>query len=978
MQGRKTLVGLACLGVIAIVIFSVAILNKGEDLYRNVSLFNADGKVTIDRKGKDISAVKDMKLKNGDTVEVGDDSFARLCLDDDKYVYLDSNTRIRLEASGSKSNSKTRLVLDKGQFIVEVAQKLSGDSSFDIVSPGTTMAIRGTIVAVSAENIYDPLNPGVHEVKAQNAVLEGRASVGIFTEEGAVFGSAGEGQGIIFNCTVSNDAVIDAPETPDESHSMDEVASMAASIGGEATSEIDLSVFAHLIENIKKYVGSDILSDRMMNAMEVTPAIVSHNTDPVQNSTANNDPADNTDKTQPTEEPTDAPAVTGEPTDAPEPTQIAVITPGPTQAPVSTPEPTKAPVTTPEPTKAPVVTSAPTQAPDDKQETTPEPVNDPEKNTDNTDNGNNDVPEITDIPADVTPEITMIPEPTDAPEPTSGPDENEKEPETTPEPTKEPEITKEPEVTRDPDPVITPPPAPTHDPEPTGSPEPTDSPIPTDSPEPTDGPKPTGGAPENDKDVAVIIYASIDSEASNGENKVLRIGEKLPVYPEKRPETVKQDGYGAEYHLESWYYYDTDVNGNQIKVEVTQVSKELAGKQLYSSWTLSQAEIKLKLKPAVGIGTTPGYDGIVYTSLGANTNATNHDIRINVTDDRNVQLPEGYVYVAAVSGGAIKNYTLYKITGYKLEGADPAAVADDISYPEYVALVKATETAGKPGRDIEITPVYVKAENIVDLRIITGGFDAPLNERYEARYLILTDNGFTIENNTELTGFEIRNEGLEYKQKIKLDYKAMNLFRKESGYTSYPLCWSVKEYDGNGNELSAGTVYKPSVAGTANTSAKYICIKPHYVNDAVTGVVINCDVASGSAITVAGSSTFEFDVDARVRTEATGYNNSFSGMFPGYGIGLYYGYPKDDTYAVSRFVVEYDPASDVIRRRAFVKKEDSGYGKCIGYTTRTLDDGSVVLILTYTLTGTENPQWWSWTGASINVEYDVEIIISQK
>ncbi len=36
--------------------------------------------------------------------------------------------------------------------ITEVQEKLTGDSSFEIVTPNTTMAIRGTIPVVSVEH----------------------------------------------------------------------------------------------------------------------------------------------------------------------------------------------------------------------------------------------------------------------------------------------------------------------------------------------------------------------------------------------------------------------------------------------------------------------------------------------------------------------------------------------------------------------------------------------------------------------------------------------------------------------------------------------------------------------------------------------------------------------------------------------------------------------------------------------------------
>ena len=51
---------------------------------------------------------------------------------------------MRVIAEGTAANSRTRIAVAEGTVITEVQNKLSGDSSFDVVTPNSTMAIRGT------------------------------------------------------------------------------------------------------------------------------------------------------------------------------------------------------------------------------------------------------------------------------------------------------------------------------------------------------------------------------------------------------------------------------------------------------------------------------------------------------------------------------------------------------------------------------------------------------------------------------------------------------------------------------------------------------------------------------------------------------------------------------------------------------------------------------------------------------------------
>ena len=148
-MSKKTLYigGGALAGVIVIALIVVLILNgRSDDLSaRQITVFDVAGEAILNRGNKELDVYKDMKLKSGDEIKVGNvsDAFVRLCLDDDKFVYAQSGTDFSVEATGSAKNSKSVIhLVSGGDILCEVQNKLEGDSSFSVQTPNTTMAIR--------------------------------------------------------------------------------------------------------------------------------------------------------------------------------------------------------------------------------------------------------------------------------------------------------------------------------------------------------------------------------------------------------------------------------------------------------------------------------------------------------------------------------------------------------------------------------------------------------------------------------------------------------------------------------------------------------------------------------------------------------------------------------------------------------------------------------------------------------------------
>lgn len=166
--------------VIVAIIAAVLLLGKDEG-YRSIQVYQVNGEVTLERENIGVmDAYENLNLISGDALETFIESFSRLKLDDDKYVLVEQDSKIGIVATGDKENSKTDIRLDKGSITVEVENKLNDDSSFEVTTPNSVMAIRGTVfrITVDADENGDPIT--------RIAIFEGAVTVQKKAEDGTL------------------------------------------------------------------------------------------------------------------------------------------------------------------------------------------------------------------------------------------------------------------------------------------------------------------------------------------------------------------------------------------------------------------------------------------------------------------------------------------------------------------------------------------------------------------------------------------------------------------------------------------------------------------------------------------------------------------------------------------------------------------------------------------------------------------------
>ncbi len=246
--------------IVAIVAVSaVALAGCGKKTDgRKVSLVECDGTITIEHGENRITAERGTELRSGDVIVTGESGSAKVQLDDDKFLYIDGPSRVRLTAEGTADSSNTTVFIESGSVLTEVKKKLSDNSTFTVLTANTAMSIRGT---KTLTQVLEDAITG--HVQTSNAVLEGQVKIKAVKvkADGTVVSvekDLGAGEGNAFS---SNKEELVAQEE------MKSIADTGASVNGlkieivtEEDAEVvfDVATFeASFLENVKSILVAD-------------------------------------------------------------------------------------------------------------------------------------------------------------------------------------------------------------------------------------------------------------------------------------------------------------------------------------------------------------------------------------------------------------------------------------------------------------------------------------------------------------------------------------------------------------------------------------------------------------------------------------------------------------------------------------------------------------------------------------------------
>lgn len=179
-DNKKLLTILIPVVVIALIAIIAVFFLKDEEGYRMIQVYEVNGEASIERENiGSMDAYENLNLLSGDRLITKIDSYTRLKLDEDKYLLAEEDSIIELVATGDEVNSRTNINLLQGAVTIEVENKLNEDSTFEVTTPNSVMAVRGTAFRV---------NVGLDEdgnITTNVAVFEGSVATKMKKEDGS-------------------------------------------------------------------------------------------------------------------------------------------------------------------------------------------------------------------------------------------------------------------------------------------------------------------------------------------------------------------------------------------------------------------------------------------------------------------------------------------------------------------------------------------------------------------------------------------------------------------------------------------------------------------------------------------------------------------------------------------------------------------------------------------------------------------------
>ena len=152
---KKKLMLIVSSAVIALgILIAVLVVSFfGDKGYRTISIIEVSGNVGVVKDGIEYKAYVGMRLQEGYEIVTSGDSYVRLVLDDDKYVKLESGSKLKFETLGMMGSGKTKLSLERGALTTEVVNPLGEDDEYVVNTPNAVLAVRGTFFRVEVVNL---------------------------------------------------------------------------------------------------------------------------------------------------------------------------------------------------------------------------------------------------------------------------------------------------------------------------------------------------------------------------------------------------------------------------------------------------------------------------------------------------------------------------------------------------------------------------------------------------------------------------------------------------------------------------------------------------------------------------------------------------------------------------------------------------------------------------------------------------------
>lgn len=181
--------------IIALVVGGIFIF--GEKTYRVLKIHQVEGQASVVHSdGSEVTPYENMLLQSGDQISLVEGTLI-IKADEDKYIYLENNTTIILEADGTAANSRTSIQLLEGAVINQIEEPLSSKSVYELNTQNATMSVRGTIFRAEVFTVAPDEDDAAVSGNTVSAADGLSGSAGGSTEEDIVYTTAQTIEGTI-------------------------------------------------------------------------------------------------------------------------------------------------------------------------------------------------------------------------------------------------------------------------------------------------------------------------------------------------------------------------------------------------------------------------------------------------------------------------------------------------------------------------------------------------------------------------------------------------------------------------------------------------------------------------------------------------------------------------------------------------------------------------------------------------------------
>ena len=142
------------LGLLVVVIGFI-VVSKGDNDYRVAKIFEVNGNVTVVKDGIEYRPYAGMNIQEGTVIVTSAGSDIRMLLDEDKYIKLESGSRMTFEKLNTLGSGNAAIKLERGNIVSEIVKPLKKDEQYIINTPNAILAVRGTFFRVGISRNED-------------------------------------------------------------------------------------------------------------------------------------------------------------------------------------------------------------------------------------------------------------------------------------------------------------------------------------------------------------------------------------------------------------------------------------------------------------------------------------------------------------------------------------------------------------------------------------------------------------------------------------------------------------------------------------------------------------------------------------------------------------------------------------------------------------------------------------------------------